>query len=147
LRWVNPSDSVGVLIISAKLASHLVVPADPLIDLIHTVALVGEVPGDIAVHESSQCVQEPGVFILANVHNLLADTEEIVGELLKGLGDTLPLDVAIIVDQLRLVVMIVELLVKGKKIVEPRLPVLHHGNGCRDFLEQLLLVELCGRPE
>lgn len=90
MRWVNPSDLASVLIISAKLASHLVFLADPLINLIHTVALVGEVPSHIVVHESSQRVQEPGVFILENVHNLLADMKEIVGKLLKGLVTLCP---------------------------------------------------------
>lgn len=118
-----------------------------LVHLAESVALVAQVPGDVALDKHAKRRHHLLVFVREDGDELLGAVYRVGAELLEGAVDVDALGLAVVLDQAGLVALGVVLLVEGEEVVDPDHPVLHLGDGGGDFEEELFFVEVGGRPE
>ena len=121
--------------------------ASTLIDLVNSVSFVAKVPCNIALNESLKCIYHLRVFPFKNGEQLFATKNSITGKPVKGLVQTDPFNMAIILDKAYLVSWVIELLVEGYQVVHEYHQVFHLSDCSRSPSKQGLFVELLRRED
>lgn len=146
-RWYSPfphldaSHLPSLLIIAAEHTLNWAIAAR-LIDLLHPVPLIAQMPSDIPLNESLERSLHVRIFALENGDELLTRANGISRELVKSLVQPQFPDMAVIVQQACLVPWIVEFFVEGHHVVDENDPLVHLREHGRNLREQGLFVEL-----
>ena len=96
-----------------------------VIDFLHSVSLIAQMPGNVALDESHKCSFHLRIPVFKNEYKLLTRVNGVTGELIKSLVQIDFSDMAIVVEQAGLVPWIVELFVEGQHVVHENYPLVH----------------------